>query len=199
MFVLVGLGNPGDRYQGTRHNAGWHLTEAVVAHYRLQARGRRFRGQFGEGVVEGEKLLWLLPETFMNLSGQAVAELVRFYKCEPSQVIVIHDDLDLAPGRVKIKQGGGHAGHNGLRSIQGSLGSADFIRVRVGIGRPNATTHPDMTPAQFVLAPFMPGERALMDQLARDFPPLFPLLLRGEAVALMNGLARKPAAGENLS
>ncbi|MBF0124014.1 MAG: aminoacyl-tRNA hydrolase [Magnetococcales bacterium] len=186
MLVLVGLGNPGARYQTTRHNAGWLLLEAVCRHYQMSVGVGRFQGRFGEGRVGSERLLWLLPETFMNLAGRSVAELTRFYKITPEAVIVFHDDLDLAPGRVKIKVGGGNGGHNGLKSIQQELGSAGFVRVRIGIGRPP----PEADAADFVLQSFTAAERLWLEQLQALFPVLMPRLLQGDYSGVMNEISR---------
>ena len=135
--LIVGLGNPGPEYETTRHNAGfWFVDEVAV---RLSARLAPERSHFGLSarVKVGGRPLWLLePTTFMNLSGKSVAALARFFKIAPDEVLVAHDELDLLPGQVRLKQGGSHAGHNGLKDIQAQLGSADFWRLRLGIGHP---------------------------------------------------------------
>jgi len=131
--LFVGLGNPGPQYEDTRHNAGFWWADAAARALGAQWQdGRGFHGQVARAGG-----IWLLkPQTFMNLSGQAVAALARFYKIAPSEILVAHDELDLPPGQVKLKQGGGHAGHNGLRDIHARLGSADYWRLRLGIGHP---------------------------------------------------------------
>lgn len=188
MHLLVGLGNPGENYRHTRHNLGWDALERLAVRYRFPPGGRRFQGRFGEGRVAGQRVLWQLPETYMNLSGQAVGEVVRYYKLDPLQVVVFHDDLDLALGRVRIKRGGGNAGHNGLRSIQQHLGTANFVRVRLGIGRPEA----GQEVSQFVLTRFTPEERRLVEPLLEGLPEVVPLLLEDDLVAAMNRLANPP-------
>lgn len=185
MHLLVGLGNPGERYRHTRHNLGWDVVVAIARGWSLASIGNRFRGRFGDGRVGGERVFWLLPETYMNLSGHSVAEAMRFYKLGPDQVIVFHDDLDLALGKVRIKQGGGHAGHNGLRSIQQELGSAEFVRVRLGIGRPPA----GRDPSDYVLQPFVAEEGKVVDDLVAALPGVVPLLLAGDLAGAMNKLA----------
>ena len=135
--LLVGLGNPGAEYEATNHNAGFWWIDAVARE--LKASLAPERSYFGlvARVNRPEGPLWLLePQTYMNLSGKSVAPLARFFKIEPAQILVVHDELDLAPGQMKIKQGGGVAGHNGLKDIQAQLGTADFWRLRIGIGHP---------------------------------------------------------------
>jgi PTH1 family peptidyl-tRNA hydrolase len=134
--LIVGLGNPGNRYQWTRHNAGFMVLDRLSHVAEIPTAKKCFSGLSGEGIWQGKRLLLLKPQTFMNLSGRSVAEAVRFHKLSPKDVIVLHDDIDIPFGRVKLKSGGGHGGHNGLRSLLAELGSGEFVRVRVGIGRP---------------------------------------------------------------
>jgi len=135
--LIVGLGNPGPEYAATRHNAGFWFVDAVAARLRLSLAPER--GYFGLAARAnvGGRPVWLLkPTTYMNLSGKSVAALARFFKIEPAEILVAHDELDLLPGQVKLKQGGSHAGHNGLKDIHAQLGSADYWRLRIGIGHP---------------------------------------------------------------
>ena len=135
--LIVGLGNPGPEYETTRHNAGFWLADHYADDLRASFNFEKaFFGMVAKARRGGENVLLLKPATYMNRSGQAVGAMARFYKLEPAQVLVLHDELDLLPGQVKIKQGGGHAGHNGLRDIQAALGSPDFWRIRIGIGHP---------------------------------------------------------------
>lgn len=187
--LLVGLGNPGVKYRDTRHNLGWDVVQQMVDFYRLQSTGRRFQGLFGDGSIESIRVWWLLPETYMNLAGQSVGAAVRFFKLTPNQVIVFHDDLDLEPGRVRLKRGGGHGGHNGLKSIQQVLGSADFVRVRLGIGRPP----PGMDPAHYVLAPFNTLERNQMAPTLDRLPRALLSVLKEDLAGAMNSLYNPPA------
>lgn len=134
--LIVGLGNPGPKYQWTRHNAGFMVLDKLSGSTGISVARKKFSGFYGEGNWQGEHLLLLQPLAFMNLSGRSVAEAVRFNKLSIKDLVVIHDDLDIPFGRIKLKEGGGHAGHNGLRSLVSELGSGEFARVRVGIGRP---------------------------------------------------------------
>ena len=136
MLLLVGLGNPGAEYARHRHNVGFMAADAIAERHGFSEERRKFKGMLREGRLGHEKTLILKPQTFMNLSGEAVAEVVNFYKLVPQDVVVLHDELDLAPAKVRVKTGGGHAGHNGLRSISASPTGTDFRRVRIGIGHP---------------------------------------------------------------
>jgi len=133
--LFVGLGNPGAKYAHNRHNVGFMALEQIAADHGFSPWRGKFQGAFSEGRLGREKVILLKPETFMNLSGQSVGEAMRFYKLEPEDVTVFHDELDLAPRKIRVKQGGGHAGHNGLRSIHQHIGP-DYWRVRIGIGHP---------------------------------------------------------------
>ena len=135
MFLLVGLGNPGTKYAGNRHNIGFMAVDEIVRRHGFSSWRKRFKGEVSEGTLGGEKVLVLKPLTFMNESGQSVGEALRFLDLEPDKVIVIYDELDLQPGKVRVKLGGGAAGHNGIRSISSHI-SPHYVRVRLGIGHP---------------------------------------------------------------
>ena len=135
MTLLVGLGNPGGQYKLNRHNVGFMAVETLAHRHGLGPWRRKFQGQFVEGRLGSTKVRLLEPQTYMNESGRSVGEAARFYNLDPSDIVVFHDELDLAPGKVRVKLGGGHAGHNGLRSIAAHIGP-DFKRVRIGIGHP---------------------------------------------------------------
>ncbi|WP_299930048.1 aminoacyl-tRNA hydrolase [uncultured Pelagimonas sp.] len=135
MQLFVGLGNPGTKYAKNRHNIGFMALDQIASDHGFSPWKSKFQGQICEGRLGGDKVLLLKPETFMNLSGQSVGEAMRFYKMEVGDVTVFHDELDLAPGKCRVKMGGGHAGHNGLRSIHGHIGES-YQRVRLGIGHP---------------------------------------------------------------
>lgn len=135
MLLLVGLGNPGEKYARHRHNVGFMAVDAISDAHRFSPARSKFQGELREGVLGGEKTLILKPQTFMNESGRAVGEAARFYKIDPDDVIVFYDELDLAPGKLRVKTGGGAAGHNGIRSIDAHIGNG-FRRVRIGIGHP---------------------------------------------------------------
>ena len=160
MLLLVGLGNPGPESAGHRHNVGAMAIDAIVERHRFGRFRDRFHGKAAEGTLGGEKVVALKPETFMNDSGTAVADAVRFYKLSLDDVLVVHDDIDLAPGKLRIKQGGGDGGHNGLRSIDSHLGP-DYRRLRIGVGHPG---HKDEV-ADYVLKDFSKAEKAWLDPL----------------------------------
>lgn len=135
--LIVGLGNPGSQYEKTRHNAGYWLVEEIAARFgAVMKTESRFFAEVGKASINSRQVYLCKPGKFMNESGQSVAPLARFYKIEPSKILVIHDELDLPPGQVRVKKGGGHGGHNGLRDIVARIGSKDFWRIRVGIGHP---------------------------------------------------------------
>lgn len=171
MHLLVGLGNPGAKYARNRHNIGFMALDAIVRRHGFGPWRKRFEAQCAEGTLAGVKVLALKPETFMNNSGRSVGAAVRFYKLEPGDVTVLHDEIDLAPEKVRYKVGGGHAGHNGLRDIAHQIG-ADFARVRIGVGHPGlkdqVTGH--------VLDDFSKADMAwvepLLDAIAEAAPPL---------------------------
>jgi peptidyl-tRNA hydrolase, PTH1 family len=166
---------------------GWEATSLIVQEFGLSSGVSRFKGYFGDGRIGRQKVGWLIPSTFMNLSGESVGAAVRFFKLEPEQIIVFHDDLDLVPGRVRIKKGGGNGGHNGLKSIQQIIGSADFVRVRLGIGRPPGR----MDPAKFVLSNFNQEEKDLIFPRLEALPGAVPTLLEGDIPGAMNQLLNK--------
>ena len=171
-FLIVGLGNPGRDYAGHRHNIGFMAVEAIASRYNFTGPVAKFHGQLYSGVIDGRKVLALLPQTYMNESGRAVHAAAAFYKIGVADIAVIHDELDLAPGVVRMKRGGGAAGHNGLRSIDAALGK-DYARVRVGIGHPGDKDL--VTP--WVLGDFSKAERTniidpLLDDIARDMPAI---------------------------
>jgi PTH1 family peptidyl-tRNA hydrolase len=158
--LIVGLGNPGPKYLWTRHNAGFIVLDRFAHLAGIPVTRKSFSGLYGEGNWQGNRVLLLKPQTFMNLSGRSVAEALRFHKLSPSDLIVIHDDLDIPFGQIKLKEGGGHGGHNGLRSLHQELGTNGYLRLRVGIGRP---ARGDM--ADFVLSNFDRGEMTALPQL----------------------------------
>ena len=190
MKLLVGLGNPGERYARTRHNLGWLAVQEIIRVHGLSPGVSRFQGRFGDGQIDGARVAWLFPETFMNRAGQSVAAAVRFFKLEPGDILVFHDELELPPGRLRMKCGGGNAGHNGLKSIQQLLGSADFVRIRLGIGRPL----PPVDPVGHVLTPFDADEIRLIEPILTGLPLVMPWVLRGALGEAVNRLLNPPAA-----
>ena len=162
MWLFVGLGNPGRDYERNRHNVGFMVLDAVQNECPVFSTYKsKFQGRLSEGRLGNQKVLLLKPETYMNNSGQSVAKAAKFYKIEPDKIIVFHDELDIAPSTVRVKQGGGNAGHNGLKSIQAHLGTADFWRVRIGIGRP----HPQADVSNYVLDNFSKAEQEWLTPL----------------------------------
>lgn len=136
MWILVGLGNPGGEYQDNRHNIGFMVIDEIAREFNLPPFSKKFEGALTEGRIEGEKVVLVKPMTYMNLSGQCVQKVARFYKVTPNRIVAFHDELDLAAGKMRMKKGGGAAGHNGLKSMDAHLNSQDYWRVRLGIGHP---------------------------------------------------------------
>jgi PTH1 family peptidyl-tRNA hydrolase len=157
--LIVGLGNPGQKYEWTRHNAGFLVLDRLAEKLGAEFGRKRFEAQVAETRYEGEPLVLLKPQTFMNLSGRSVGSAVTFFKTPPAEVLVIHDELDLPFGVVRFKQGGGSAGHNGLKSITQQMG-AEYVRLRVGIGKPP----PPQETVSYVLAPYSQEERQCLDK-----------------------------------
>ena len=187
--MLVGLGNPGTEYEGTRHNAGfWWVDEAARVLGARLVHDRAYHGLVAR-VNRPDGPVWLIePQTYMNLSGKSVAPLARFFKIDPSEILVVHDELDLPPGQMKIKQGGGAAGHNGLKDIHAQLGTADFWRLRIGIGHPGDRSEV----ANWVLRKPAPEQReAILKCIAQSIEAL-PLLLDGPMERAMMKIHAKP-------
>ncbi len=187
MRLVVGLGNPGTRYARNRHNIGFRAVEAIARRHGFPAFRSRFKGELTEGVIAGERRLLLRPQTFMNDSGESVLAAMSFYKIPPGEIVVIHDELDLRPGKVRVKRGGGNAGHNGLRSIDALIGP-DYWRVRIGIGHPGIRelVHP------YVLQNFTADEeRLIVAPLLDAVAETVPLLLEGAPDAFMSEAARR--------
>ena len=175
--LIVGLGNPGTEYEGTRHNVGFWWVDAIARDLKVSLQpDRAYHGLVARTTVQGQPLWLLEPQTFMNVSGKSVAALARFFKIEPAQILVVHDELDLPPGEAKLKQGGGHAGHNGLRDIHAQLGTDQYWRLRIGIGHPGIKSEV----ANWVLRKPAPDHRnAIEDCIVRTTRAL-PSLLAGD-------------------
>jgi len=172
MWLIVGLGNTGDKYKNNRHNVGFMAVDSIADHFGFNSWRKKFKGEVAEGTIAGQKGLLLKPQTMMNNSGQSVAETAKFYKIEPARIVVFHDELDLAPGKMRVKHGGGHAGHNGLRSIHQHLGTDAYERVRLGIGHPGDKARV----SGYVLSDFAKAEQGWLapwiDALAVHMPCL---------------------------
>lgn len=189
MILIVGLGNPGGRYAETRHNIGFIVVERIVARASATPWRQRFSGLVSELELGGQRALALEPQTFMNRSGESVRAAASFYKIPPRDILVIHDELDLPFGTVRLKLGGGEAGHNGLRSITEQLGTRDYVRLRVGIGKPPAGFRGDG--ADFVLQAFAPAERASLDELVERASSAVALLAERGLEHAMNVTHRR--------
>jgi PTH1 family peptidyl-tRNA hydrolase len=175
--AVIGLGNPGDKYARTRHNAGFWFVDEVARRYGGSFRvDRKFQGEAARVRVDGVELHLLKPATYMNHSGRAVAALANFYKLAPESLLLVHDEIDLPPGTVRLKQGGGHGGHNGLRDTVKALGTREFARLRVGVGHPG---HRDAV-VPYVLSSAGRDEQALIDRSIDDAADALPLLLEGQ-------------------
>lgn len=188
MKLFVGLGNPGAKYAQNRHNIGFMAMDQIASDHGFAPWKSKFQGEATEGRLGDEKVLLLKPGTFMNRSGQSVQAAMQFYKLAPADVTVFHDELDLAPGKCRVKQGGGHAGHNGLRSIHGHIGEA-YGRVRLGIGHPG---HKDAV-AGYVLHDFPKADADWLDDLLRGIADGAPHLAEGDAGKFMNAVALRVA------
>lgn len=141
MYVIVGLGNPESDYSNTRHNMGFNTINKIAEQYNIEVNKNKFKGLYGTGMIENEKVILLKPQTFMNLSGQSIKEIIDFYKIDLSKLIVIYDDIDIEPGIIKIRKVGGPGTHNGMKSVINEINSKDFTRVRIGIGKPEDPTN----------------------------------------------------------
>jgi PTH1 family peptidyl-tRNA hydrolase len=190
MFLLVGLGNPGTKYAGNRHNIGFMAVDEIVRRHGFSTWRKKFHGEISEGLLALQKTLVLKPLTFMNESGQAVGEAIRFLNMEPEQVIVIYDEIDLMAGKVRVKLGGGAAGHNGIRSITAHIGP-HYTRVRLGVGHPGDKTlvHPH------VLSDFAKTDKVWLTPLLDAVAEYAALLVEGDTATFQNKvhLALAPA------
>ncbi len=185
MRLVVGLGNPGPKHRNNRHNIGFMAADEIVRRHGLSAPRAKFQGDVSEGQVGGVRVIVLKPATFMNESGRAVGEAVRFYKLAPEDVIVIYDEIDLVAAKLRVKQGGGHAGHNGLRSIDAHLGDKNYWRVRLGVGHPGDKAQVK----KYVLGDF---SKADQDWLTRELAAVadeLPALFEGRASDFMSRVA----------
>lgn len=183
--LIVGLGNPGPRYDRTRHNAGFWFLDALAAQYRCELKSEsRFQGAIGRCTIAGQDCRLLRPDTFMNHSGRSIAAVARFYRIPPEAILVAHDELDLDPGVVRLKRGGGHGGHNGLRDAIAQLGSKDFLRLRIGIGHPG---HKDQV-VDYVLQKPSPDDRIAIERAIDRALEVVPEVISGDLERAMNRL-----------
>lgn len=187
MKIVIGLGNPGRKYERTRHNAGFMAVDELARRLRFDLSGEKYQAFTGRGRIDGEEALLAKPQTYMNESGRSVGATLRYTTAEISDLIVVHDELDLPLGTVRVKTGGGHGGHNGLRSIIDHLGSPEFIRVRVGVGRPE----PNLDPADYVLSPFLPGEQRTAAEAMAKAADAVQTIVRDGLTKAMNAFNKK--------
>ena len=180
MYIIAGLGNPTKEYENTRHNVGFAVIDRLADKYNIDVSERKHRGFCGKGVIEGQKVLLVKPQTFMNLSGESIRSAMDYYKITPEEVIVFYDDISLNPGHLRIRKKGSAGGHNGIKNIIAHLGTQEFPRIKVGIGdKPR-----QMDLADYVLSRFSKGEQELMDKAYRD---------AADAAAMVIGQGMDPA------
>ncbi|MEO1549074.1 MAG: aminoacyl-tRNA hydrolase [Pseudomonadota bacterium] len=188
MKLLVGLGNPGAKYDGTRHNIGFMAVDRIAQEHGLGPFRAKFQGDLAEGRIGASRVMLLKPTTYMNKSGQSVGEALRFYKLSPQDVIVFHDELDLAPGKVRVKSGGGHAGHNGLRSLHDHMGDG-YGRVRLGIGHPGDKA----LVSNYVLGGFAKADQTWLEDVLHGVADGVADLVEGDMGRFLNAVARRAA------
>ena len=181
MLLFAGLGNPGAKYRNNRHNVGFMAADAIARRHSFSPWSKKFQAEIAEGRIGGEKVLLIKPQTFMNLSGQSVGEALRFYKLEPSAVTVLYDEIELPAGKVRVKTGGGSAGHNGIRSLDQHLGK-DYRRVRIGVGHPGAK---EMVHGH-VLGDFSTSDREWLDVLLDAIADNAEMIAKGDDNGFMN-------------
>ena len=182
-WLVVGLGNPGKKYEGTRHNAGFMAADALSEKLGITVDRLKFHALIGDGMCGQKRILLAKPQTFMNLSGQAVDEIMQFYKITPDRLLVMCDDISLDPGRLRIRRKGSHGGQNGMRNIIDMIESSDFCRIKLGIG---AKPHPDYSLADWVLSHFTAGELKEMAQSAKNAADAVELIISGHIDKAMN-------------
>ena len=192
MLILAGLGNPGAQYQHNRHNAGFMAADAIARRHSFSPWTKKFSGLVAEGMLGGEKVLLIKPQTFMNLSGQSVGEALRFYKLTPADLVVLYDELDLAPGKVRVKTGGGAGGHNGIRSLDQHVGK-NYRRVRIGIGHPGVKEFVH----SYVLGDFSKADRDWLQPLMDAIGEHAGLLAKGDDNSFMNKLVLAVPGGSS--
>ena len=187
MYLLVGLGNFGREYELTRHNFGFMLLDQIIEDYGLVQQSNKFKSEVFSGEIVGNKIIAIKPQTFMNLSGEAVLSAAGFYKIPVKNILVFHDDLDLDFARIKVKIGGGNAGHNGLKSIDGAIGK-DYMRVRLGIGRPKNS---EIETSDYVLGKFTKDEMNVVQETNRKISDFLEELLNGQLDKFANQMVSK--------
>lgn len=183
MFVIVGLGNPDKKYEKTRHNIGFDVIDAIADKYNIVVKEKKHKALCGTGVIEGRKVLLVKPQTYMNLSGESVAEVIQFYKIDPeNEMMIIFDDISLAPGNIRVRKKGSAGGHNGIKSIIAHTGTQNFMRIKVGVGE-----KPDgWDLADHVLGHFSSEDRKKVDEAIKDAISAAVLMMQGDVEQAMN-------------
>lgn len=191
-YLIVGLGNPGPKYENTRHNIGFILVDYLAAEYGASIDQIKFSARTGSARISGRSVHFIKPETFMNLSGKSVVGFAEYYRCSAEKILVIHDDIDMSPGRLKLTSGGGAGGHNGIKSIINSIGQKDFFRLKFGVGRPGKDgVHPDFPVDKYVLSNFTDEEDKIVNDRKKIIKNGVELFLEeqvGKAVGLINSV-----------
>jgi PTH1 family peptidyl-tRNA hydrolase len=188
MFVIVGLGNPGKKYENTRHNAGFIMIDALADKYGISVKEKKHKALCGTGVIEGVKVLLVKPETYMNLSGESVGEIMNFYKLDPEEeMLVVYDDISLAPGNIRIRKKGSAGGHNGIKSLIAHLGTQNFMRIKVGVGEKPK----DWDLADYVLGHFSEEDRKELKEVTGSVIQAAVLMMQGDADKAMNDFNAK--------
>lgn len=185
MYLIVGLGNPGNKYEKNRHNVGFMALDTIADDYGFSDFRGKFQGQYSEGRIGGQKVGLLKPETYMNESGRSVGAAANFFKIDPDKIFVFHDELDLEPGKTRVRKGGGNAGHNGLKSIQAHLGTPDYWRIRIGIGHPGDKSRV----SGYVLSDFAKVDELWLEKLLPALSKHTGLLLEGNDGDFMSKVA----------
>lgn len=193
MYIVVGLGNPTRQYEGTKHNVGFDTIDFLVDEYRVPSSGVKHKAMYGKGVIAGQKVILAKPLTYMNLSGESVAELVNYYKIDPEEeLVVIYDDINLAPGYIRVRKKGSAGGHNGIKNIIAQLGSDKFKRIRVGVGEKPKNW--DL--ADYVLSHFSKEERTQVDEAIRHAADALEMILQDDIDSAMNKYNKKTPVKE---
>ena len=190
MYLIAGLGNPTKEYDKTRHNVGFSVIDVLADRYRIDIREKKHKALCGRGVIEGQKVLLLKPQTFMNLSGESIRAAADYYKIEPEEMIVIYDDISLDPGQLRIRLKGSAGGHNGIKNIIANLGTQDFPRIKVGVG----AKPPRMDLADYVLSRFGAGEQKLMEEAFGEAAEAAVMMMTDGAERAMNHFNAKKKA-----
>jgi len=188
MYIIAGLGNPEAKYDHTRHNIGFHAIDVLSKKYNINLNKLKFKAVFGDGIIGGEKVILVKPQTYMNLSGEAIREIASFYKVDVSDIIVIFDDISLETGRIRIREKGSAGGHNGIKSIIYQLNSDQFPRIKLGIGAP---PHADFELVDYVLGKFTPDEIKVLEPVLLDTADAVECIIKNGIDSAMNKYNRK--------